>query len=56
VVARLELLLNVKKVVMKNLVWCSSMFCFSQRPRDEWLVIDSEMKGTATEGFEVLFE
>jgi hypothetical protein len=32
--ARLEPLLNIKKVIMKNLVWCSSMYYFSQSSRD----------------------
>jgi hypothetical protein len=55
-VASFEPLLNIQKVVMKNLVWCSSMNCFSQRLRNKWLVIDSAMKAIATERFDILFE
>jgi hypothetical protein len=56
VVATREPLLNIKKVLMENLVWCSSMFCFSQRSRDKQLVIDSAMEATASERFDILFE
>jgi hypothetical protein len=55
-VARLAPFLNIKKAVMKNLVCCSSMYCFSQRSRDKWLVIDSAMKATVVEKFDILFE
>jgi hypothetical protein len=55
-VASLGPLLNIKKVLMKNLVVCTSMSCFSQRSRDKWLVIDSAMKATAIERFDILFE
>ena len=51
-----EPLWNVKKVVRKDLVWCSSMYCFSQRSRNKWVIIDSAMNVSATETFDVLFE
>jgi hypothetical protein len=56
VVAGLELVLNIKNVVMKKLGRNNSMSCFSQSSRDKWLVIDSAMKVTATERFYILFE
>ena len=54
--ASLDPLLNIKEVVMKSWVSCSSIYCFSQRSRDKWLIIDSAMKATATERFDILFE
>ena len=54
--ASLDPLLNIKEVVMKSWVSCSSIYCFSQRSRDNWLVIDSAMNTTATETFDILFE
>ena len=39
-VASLEPLLNIKKVVMNNLVRCSSVYFLSHRSRDKWFVID----------------
>jgi hypothetical protein len=53
-VAGLEPLPSMKKVVMKNLVRLSSMYCFSQRSKSEWLVIDSATRASATERFEIL--
>jgi hypothetical protein len=55
-VSSFEPLVNIKKVVMKDLVWCSSMNCFSQRSRNKWLIIDSAMKATATKRFDILFQ